>query len=87
MIRTLFVNRVSFIWLVLVTASLLSWESTSIAGGDARAAHIAILIIAFIKVRLVGLEFMELRHAPVLLRSAFEAWLVLVCTILLYLFW
>ena len=85
--RSLVWNRPSLIWLLLVTASLLSWESMSIAGGDARLGRVAILVIAFLKVRLVGLEFMELRHAPVALRAAFEAWGVLVCAALLVLFW
>lgn len=84
--RTLLWNRASAIWLLLVTASLLSWESMAIAGGDARLGRSAILVIAFLKVRLVGLEFMELRHAPLALRAAFEAWVVLVCAALLILF-
>jgi len=80
-------HRFSLIWLILVIASLLSWESMAIAGEDARLGRALILVIAFIKVRLVGTEFMELRHAPILLRAAFEAWCVLVCAALLVLFW
>lgn len=87
MMRSLVWNRPTIIWLLLVVASLLSWESMSIAGGDARLGRSAILIIAFLKVRLVGLEFMELRHAPVALRAAFEGWVVLVCAALLFFFW
>lgn len=87
MMRPLVWNRPTIIWLLLVAASLLSWESMSIAGGDARLARAAILIIAFLKVRLVGLEFMELRHAPVALRAAFEGWTILVCAALLFFFW
>jgi hypothetical protein len=84
---TLLSNRITIIWALLVAASLLSWESMAIAGEEARIARAAILVIAFIKVRLVGLEFMELRHAPLALRLGFEAWGVLVCGTLLVLFW
>ena len=34
--------------------------------------------VAFVKVRLVGLDYMELRAAPVLLRYLFEAWILVV---------
>jgi len=84
---SLLANRITLIWAVLVAASLLSWESMAIAGDDARLARAAILVIAFIKVRMVGLEFMELRHAPLALRIGFEVWGVLVCGALLVLFW
>ena len=87
MMPSLIWSRFSLIWLVLVTASLLSWESMAIAGGDARLGRAAILLITFLKVRLVGLEFMELRQAPRVLRAAFEAWVVLIWGALLILFW
>ncbi len=45
------------------------------------------LLIAFVKARLIGLEFMELRAAPRLLRLIFEAWTVVACTTLLALYW
>lgn len=84
---SLFANRVTLVWALLVAASLLSWESMAIAGDDARIARAAILVIAFVKVRMVGLEFMELRHAPLPLRIGFEAWGAIVCGALLVLFW
>jgi hypothetical protein len=47
-----------------------------------------VLAIAAIKVRLVGLDFMELRTAPVPLRAAFECYCVGLWALLsgLYLF-
>jgi hypothetical protein len=33
---------------------------------------VAVLGIAAVKVRLVGLDFMELRHAPIALHAVFE---------------
>jgi caa(3)-type oxidase subunit IV len=77
--------RVAVVWLVLIAATLLSWESAHSAGGY-RLASAAVLLIAFLKARLIGLEFMELRTAPRVLRFIFEAWVVLACGTLLALY-
>lgn len=53
---------------------------------DHRLASVAILLIAFIKVRLFGMYFMELRDAPNVLRGLFEAYCLVVCTLLLAVF-
>ncbi|MFZ0715811.1 cytochrome C oxidase subunit IV family protein [Mycobacterium sp.] len=50
-------------------------------------ASVIILLIAFIKVRLVGMYFMELREAPNVLRGLFEAYCVIVCSLLLGVFY
>jgi hypothetical protein len=42
----------------------------------------SILLIAFVKIRFVGLYFMELRGAPTLLGSMFESYCVIVCAAL-----
>jgi hypothetical protein len=62
-------RRLSAVWAVLVAATLVSW---SLGGGHGA----AVVAIAFWKVRLVGLYFMELRTAPVPLRVVFEGWVV-----------
>jgi hypothetical protein len=41
-------------------------------------ASVLILLIAFMKVRLVGLYFMELREAPVALRGLFQGYCIVV---------
>ena len=79
-------RRITSVWLLLVAATLFSWQSSA-AGQDPRLASSAVLIIAFIKARFVGLEFMELRHAPVPLRLLFEGWIVAICATLLILYW
>lgn len=86
MTGSILASRPTLIWLLLVAASLLSFESMLLGGGGARLARSAILIIAFAKVLLVGREFMELRHAPPLLRNLFQAWAIIVCGVLLVLF-
>lgn len=66
------------VWLLLMAATIVTtWVLTKDAF-TARVATIAIVLIAAIKVRLVLLHFMELRHAPLPLRIVFEAWVLAV---------
>ena len=44
------------------------------------------MLVAFIKVRLVGLHFMELRSAPLALRTLFEAYVVVVFTVVIVMY-
>ncbi|BBY60302.1 cytochrome C oxidase subunit IV family protein [Mycolicibacterium sarraceniae] len=68
-------NRACASWLILVTATLASF-ALGADHGTGSLVVIGVLAIAAIKVRLVGLDFMELRHAPIPLRVAFEAYCV-----------
>jgi hypothetical protein len=79
-------TRTTAVWLALTLATLLSWSlgghhTLGMSNSHALAA-ISILLIAFIKIRFVGLYFMELRGAPPLLRNMFEAYCVVVCATL-----
>ena len=57
-------SSITAIWFVLIGATLLSWWlGTDHVIDDASLAGALILLVAFIKVRFVGLYFMEL-HAP-----------------------
>lgn len=78
--------RVAVAWLVLVAATLLSWESAR-SSGDYRLASSVVLLIAFLKACVIGREFMELRAAPLPLRLIFEAWAVVACASLLAIYW
>ncbi|MDZ7887418.1 MAG: cytochrome C oxidase subunit IV family protein [Mycobacterium sp.] len=68
-------NRAGASWLFLVSATVLSWVVGAEHGTGSLVA-VLVLAIAAIKVRLVGLDFMELRHAPIPLRAAFEAYCI-----------
>ena len=70
---------------VLVLATL---ASSLLGTEDSTSAVIgcAVVAIALIKVRLVGLHFMELRNAPAALRGAFEAYVVLTGAAILILY-
>ena len=77
-------NSITAVWFLLMAATLSSWqlgvqESTS-------AATVAVLAVAFTKAWFVGMYFMELRNAPLPLRLLFQAWIVLVCGVLIGLY-
>ena len=74
-------------WLVLVAATLLSY-ALGAEHGVGSAIVVVVFGIAAIKVRLIGLDFMELRSAPMLLRVAFEGYCLVLWGVLsgLYLF-
>ena len=82
-------HKITFVWLVLILATALSWQLGHGFGfGDRYTyATITIVIIAFIKARLVFLDFMELRHAPLPLRLAFESWALVVGGAIIACYW
>jgi Prokaryotic Cytochrome C oxidase subunit IV len=80
-------DRTALVWAFLVLATLVSWTI-----GEDHLTHsqdvvaTTVIAIAFIKVRLVGLQFMELREAPLLLRAAFETYVVVAAAVLIALY-
>lgn len=86
--KALLLTRVSAMWALLVGATLLSWELGHGVGfsGASASASVAILVVTFVKLRVVVQEFMEIRHAPRGLRWAFDGWIVLACALLVGLF-
>lgn len=89
---TLLRTPASLVWLFLVGATVLSWvlgveQGAGGAGSvSARVVGVAVLAIAFIKLRLVGLYFMELREAPLVLRAIFETYCLVVGSMVVVLF-
>ena len=81
--------RVTWLWGLLIAAIALSWAFGHGlgAGVDTRWSGTAVLVIAFLKARVVFLDFMELRPAPIALRLALEAWTIAVASTLLVLYW
>lgn len=74
-------RRVVVVWLALMVATGVSWAIGTEHGPPVQGIRIgaaAALAIAFVKVRYVGLEFMELRGAPPTLRWTFEGWVAAV---------
>lgn len=84
----MFRHRISFIFSILLFATAISWEFGHLTFfNEKRYAGITVICIAFIKVRLVALEFMELRHAPVFMRVSFELWVFILCSHLCNSYW
>mgnify|MGYP001462579694 CR=1 FL=1 len=73
-------------WLVLLVATAITWYLGEV-GAAGTAAIVAMLAIAFVKGRLVILDFMELRGAPLMWRVVLEGWLILVSSLILLAYW
>jgi cytochrome c oxidase subunit IV len=73
--------RSTYVWLALVAVTIVSWA----VGADHEVGSgvaVVVLALAVIKVRFVGLDFMELRDAPLLLRGIFEAYCIILWMVL-----
>ena len=78
---TRFGTRLLFVWLALSGITLAQFAVGSLGAEDAltpnAAVTLAAIVIALIKVRVIIREFMEVRHAPVLLCRLTDLWVVL----------
>ena len=83
---TFFRNAAHRAWLVLLVATGITWYLGEV-GAAGTAAIVTMLVIAFVKGRLVILDFMELRGAPLMWRALLEGWLILVSSLILLAYW
>lgn len=73
-------NRaITYVFVLLTGLTLASWwlaegGQFNSAGSSSPYLALGIFALAFFKVRLVIMYFMELKHAPLILRALFEAW-------------
>lgn len=77
---------VAFALLVLVTGIsfwLTVGHGSETLNESQSAVWTTVIVLAFIKVRWVLLDFMELRSAPIKLRLLFEAWAIGVAAVLI----
>jgi len=82
-VSIIFRNRLLIVWLVLTSMTLgYVWMNQAVdQNGTLRASTVvtvSAIVIALIKVRIIFREFMEVRHAPVLLCRLTDAWVVLI---------
>lgn len=85
---SLFTNRITLVWVLLIAATALSWEMGHGVGfDDFRHASIAIIIVSLIKVRFVMLDFMEIRNSPTFMRIVAEAWVAVISIAMVALYW
>lgn len=81
-------TRAGVVWMLLVGAATFSWAlgtDNGYSSGHATASVI-IMLVAFLKVRFIGLYFMELRDAPLVLRGLFEGYCLVGCTLVIVVF-
>jgi hypothetical protein len=83
-----FNKRLLIVWLILTSMTLVYvWlDHTVDQNGNLKASTVvtvSAIVIALVKVRIIFREFMEVRHAPVLLRRLTDAWVVLIAVCLL----
>jgi hypothetical protein len=76
------------VWLVLTAMTLVYvWMGSWVDGGGllrpSALVTTSAIVIALVKVRIIFREFMEVRHAPVVLGRLTDAWVVLVGACLL----
>ena len=79
-------RRATLAWGLLVLGTVATW-ALGAAGLTGPQVAVTILGIAFVKGRLVILDFMELRHAPRVWRVVLEGWLVFVAALILLAYW
>ena len=89
--KSLFHNSAVIAWVVLVVMTALSWYlSIDLVVGVDNAHRITttgLFLLAFFKVRLVIIHFMEIGTAPTFLRAMFEVWVVFACCLLIGMYW
>lgn len=88
--KALVQNSSTLVWVVLMLATGLSWwlgtqQNSSVATASGRAT-IVLMVVAFFKVRLVIMHFMEVRGAPLALRLLCEGWVLVTCSAILGLY-
>jgi heme/copper-type cytochrome/quinol oxidase subunit 4 len=76
-------ERVTMVWLGLVVLTCVTTWGLSKDLFIPAVGVVGIFSIAAIKVSYVMLDFMELRHAPIPVRCAFQAWPVIVAAMIL----
>ncbi|MBS0544039.1 MAG: cytochrome C oxidase subunit IV family protein [Proteobacteria bacterium] len=79
-------RRATILWLLLIAATLLTWG----LGAADVAGHLTILVLAvlsFWKGSVIILDFMALRHAPLLWRALTLGWMILVWAVIALAYW
>jgi hypothetical protein len=76
-----FPRPATLVWIILVAATFATfWLGTDhpFSNLSVRLASVLALVLAFVKVWLIGMEFMEIRQAPRALKVAFGVWITVI---------
>lgn len=79
-------GQATIVWAVLMAASIIATWFLSKDAFSPEVAAVGSIGIAAFKIRLVLIHFMDLKEAPLLLRTAFEAWVAVVTLAILGLY-
>ena len=77
-------SRITIAWLSLMALTVLAYGLSRIDGSLQHGITIIIVIVAFVKVRLVSMEYMEIRNSPIILRLFFECWISILGAIIAF---
>lgn len=72
------------VWALLMAATAVSlWLGAGqrLGAGERKLATVLVMVVAFVKVQFIGRYFMELRDAPLVLRTIFNAWCAIWCSV------
>ncbi len=80
----LFYARYTLIWGLLILLTAITW-SVSFYSGEIfnLKGQTVIILLAFVKIRLVLWNFMEVKSSPRLLRVFCDSWIILTCGVFL----
>ena len=76
-----FPRRATIVWTILVAATFATfWLGTDhpFSNLSVRLASVLALVLAFVKVWLIGADFMEIRQDPRVLKVAFGVWITVI---------
>jgi len=81
-------NKLLWVLVTLLSLTALSWAAPQLLPLSSKALGALLILLAFMKVRIIILHFMEAGSAHPPLRRAFEAWVAIAGggTLLLYLY-
>jgi heme/copper-type cytochrome/quinol oxidase subunit 4 len=80
-------SAVTPVWVLLMIATAASWSLAADHRFEIhKAVTVAVLAVAFVKVALIGMYFMELRHASPWLRNIFHVWYFAVCSVVVVMY-
>lgn len=74
-------RRATVLWATLIVATLLTWGMGA-SGATGKSAIALLAVISFWKGAVIILDFMALRHAPLLWRALTLGWMVLVWAVI-----
>ena len=88
--KSLLWTKETIAWLVLACLTGVAWisgnEYAHVTVEQYKYITVGLMVLAFFKIRLVVMYFMEIGNAPLPLKAIFEVWVVGVCAVIITLY-